>query len=261
MLELKKNGYRSWQWVASGKHPSVKDYISIGRMFPLAASFSEWLSKGYTEQKIKSGSKRTYCSWRFWVKGPAQGEISCGLLRDSSDSIGRPYPLLIMGIGFLEGWERKWELVPLACEDTWSQMERISVQPYAGVDLLEQKLSSLPGPLPDWLSSREARYQDLEGYDLMSPSDRELFCSQVRDLSEKIMGYIVLDPSNDYDRINDVEFVGSVLKQYLENAPSAVFIGGSVGISCFAFFRRPLTVSDFSTLWSGVPHRQKMDTI
>jgi hypothetical protein len=32
----------NWRWAARGKHPSVKDFFSIGLEFQLAANFSEW---------------------------------------------------------------------------------------------------------------------------------------------------------------------------------------------------------------------------
>ena len=250
----------AWRWVASGKHPSIKDYISIGQMFPLAASFSEWMSKGYSEQKSRNTSRRGPCSWRFWVKGRKQNELSCGLLKDSSDSIGRPYPLLAMGGGFLDDWEENWELVPLACENIWTQMEKITAHPFADVQSIERELAALRPPLPQWFTFRKEYEKDLRENSSLSLSDVELFCGKIRNLSEKKEGYIIFDPLSDCDIFNSVEFVEQVLKENHVSTPSVIFIGGTVDMSCLAFFRRPLTVSDFSTLWSALPQRQKIDT-
>jgi type VI secretion system protein VasJ len=49
----------------------------------------------------------------------------CGLGRDSSDSIGCPYPLLIMGEGRLKGWEKRWSQLPVQLNRTWKRMESI----------------------------------------------------------------------------------------------------------------------------------------
>ena len=254
MLELTKSS-RTWRWTASGKHPSVKDYINIGQGFPLADSFSDWLNKGYQAQRFLSSSAHSNCSWRFWVKGTSKNEISCGLVKDSSDSIGRPYPLLIMGNGPLEGWEDTWGLVPEVCETTWIQMETLSTKAFIDLKELAQHLASLPQPLPHGSPSLAAGDVDLEEHEVLSSSDVKLFSAQLRMLSGKNVGYIVLDQFNDYGRINNVQFVGRILSRHLVSAPSTVFIGGTQEMSCYAFFRRPLTVSDFSTLWTHLSQR------
>lgn len=247
-----------WRWVASGKHPSVIDYINIGQGFSLASSFSEWLSKGYQAEMPQKNSGHSGCSWRFWVKGKSKNEISCGLLKDSSDSIGRPYPLLIMGNGSLEGWEGNWNLVPEVCEAVWNRMEKLSCENFGNLKVLEQELVSLPQPLPVWSDSLKAVDSALQENSGMSSADFAFFFEQIQGLSGKNAGFIVLDQFNDYDRIIKVTLAGTVLKRCRAGVPSTVFIGGTAELTCYAFFHRPLTISDFSTLWTRLSQRLKV---
>lgn len=224
-------------------------------MFYLATSFTEWLNKGYPAQRHLNSSRPYQCSWRFWVKGKSKNEISCGLLKDSCDSIGRSYPLLIMGNGPLEGWEHHWALVPEVCEAAWIQMETLSTKTFMNLRGLEQELASLPAPLPYWSPSRTTVDDYLKENDFTSASDLELFCDQLRGLSVKSSGIIILDQFCSYDIISKTKFVGSVLGRHFDCAPRTVFIGGTNEMVCYAFFRRPLSSSDFSTLWTHLPQR------
>jgi type VI secretion system protein VasJ len=94
-----------------GKHPTVMDYFQLGSSAPLVNAFAVWAENGYQKLVAKNRKRTAFCSWRFWAKGMRKGYIACGLGRDSSDSAGRPYPLMIMGIGTLAGWEENWDLL------------------------------------------------------------------------------------------------------------------------------------------------------
>jgi len=89
-----------------GKHPVAMDYFHLGTSAPLVNAFGAWIENGY--QKVVSPARNGLAlhSWRFWARGIQKGHIACGVVRDSSDSTGRPYPLLVMGIGKLPGWEK-----------------------------------------------------------------------------------------------------------------------------------------------------------
>ena len=146
---------RTWSWFAEGKHPSVKDFISMGQVSALSTGFSNWMIKGcaelYEQQQLQGPG---HISWRFFARGARKDELACGLLRDSSDSIGRPYPFLIMGTGPAAGWEENWELLPSACNETWRLMEQLSSRPFNDVSSLEHELVSLKAPATDWAAFR-----------------------------------------------------------------------------------------------------------
>ena len=82
---------RKWNWAAVGKHPSAKDYIRIGGGSALLDAVAQWSANGYHELSPGKTQQPVYRSWRFWLKGIKKGSIICGLGRDSSDSIGRPF--------------------------------------------------------------------------------------------------------------------------------------------------------------------------
>ena len=112
-----------WHWVMCGKHPAFKDYFHLGQKLPMVTALSEWIEKGYRGVAGSKVSPANLLSWRFWAGGMDRDTLLCGVLKESTDSVGRPYPLLVAGSGPLNGWKTRWDLVPRACEQSWSQME------------------------------------------------------------------------------------------------------------------------------------------
>ena len=93
------------------------------------------------------------------MKGPRKGFLACGLLRDSSDSLGRPYPLLIIGSGSLQGWEERWDLLPLACERSWEQMESIATGTFLDFEHLQEEVRRIEPPRPQWSGFSEVQQE------------------------------------------------------------------------------------------------------
>ena len=91
----------TWCWAAVGKHPVAADYIRLGNSTSLLDAVADWVAKGYDELLRMDGRSQDSHSWRFWLRGVKKDTLICGLCRDSSDRIGRPYPLMIMGEGRL----------------------------------------------------------------------------------------------------------------------------------------------------------------
>ena len=96
----------AWKWAAFGKHPVAGDYFNAGPDDPFFQAFSGWVENGY--RQVCSGRKNStdLYSWRFWAKGHQKDSLMCGVGRDSFDTIGRPYPLVVMGAGILPDWQR-----------------------------------------------------------------------------------------------------------------------------------------------------------
>lgn len=92
-------------WAACGKHPAARDFFRVGQEFPMLKIFSRWVDDGYTVLARKNNNFLPN-SWRFWAKGAVRDFLMCGLIKDSSDRIGRNYPLLIIGTGLLRGMGR-----------------------------------------------------------------------------------------------------------------------------------------------------------
>lgn len=236
---------RRWIWAAHGKHPSAKDFFSVGRKFPLFSDFSEWIKKGYPlpsgrEQQVTGG-----CSWRFWARGTGKNELACGLLRDSYDSFGRPYPLLVIGAGELPSWEEHWEMLPLVCERVWSQIEFISTRGFSALGTFEGEIGKIRPPDPEWRASGQT-------FDDASPrlvQELERCAREARNAGDSEMGRINLgmDDSNDGHFL--IMRLNAVLKNVFARAPNTLFIGGTSNESALFFFRRPMRPVDFAALW------------
>ncbi len=125
-LGKRKKSVTNWQWDVAGKHPVAKDFFALGQRSLMAEAFTEWIRRG--ADSLISTSKELLihsCSWRFWAKTPQAGILACGVIRNSCDSVGRPFPLLVMGTGKLEKWEDNWELLPFSCEGPRRQVAKV----------------------------------------------------------------------------------------------------------------------------------------
>jgi len=220
------NAASSWVWGASGKHPVVKDYITIGGT-PIMSGLSRWMEEGYR----RVGRKTTSCSWRFFGRGPRMGDVACGLIRDSSDGAGRPFPLLIMGQGRLDGWEKVWEQLPRVLDDLWMRMEFLCSRRVFDLEELKRDIRSFPVPVLPGEHGRAAG----TGVEFPVPSGKEGFFSFAltgADLQDEAVRLL------------------TALKDHVQPVPEAVFAGGSLDESFLVAFARPLVVRDFETLWT-----------
>jgi hypothetical protein len=240
-----------WNWAAHGKHPSAKDFFKIGYSFPLADGFADWVRKGYQSAPEWDRSGTAGYSWRFWARGKTRNDLACGLLRDSSDSVGRPYPLLITGSGCLPSWEERWELLPWMCEGTWRHMEYISAQRFNNLEKLEVELLRTKPPCPDWPAihsmDREAGSPDfISRFPVLVA---EQLKNGVVRLSLNDLGNITVNSKHD-DVMELVLRMNSIMKSDSGKTPGAVFMGGTFERMFVVFFYRALNADDFKMLWS-----------
>jgi type VI secretion system protein VasJ len=242
-----------WRWAAFGKHPVASDFFRMGPDFPLARAFSDWVEKGYRGFVSKKEGYHSLCSWRFWAKGFQKNSLACGLVKDSIDSVGRPFPLLVMGTGPLRGWEEHWDLLPFACERTWGQIESLSVQMFKDLKKLEGEVRGVRPPIPEW-SDLTSRRGDLRGFE--ATLDRDLK-GKASLLSEKAEIFLPLDQDPVHDRFTLISLWHSLLKNEGKKVPNVLFMGGTFETSCLAVFRRPLMATDFVQLWSVLSQRVK----
>ncbi len=176
----------------------------------------------------------------------------CGVLRESGDAFGRPYPLLIMGSGPMAGWEQNWDLAPFACESVWREMEYVATRPLSDFALFETEVRSLKTPSPEWQAfERQRDDHGALGSPALDGVRIRLHC-----LPEGLP-FLSLD-GQPQDQFELVGFCHRMLRAEDQAPPNAVFMGGSVGHAYFAPFRRALTKDDFVRLWS-VPERKEAD--
>ncbi len=233
-----------WHWAAAGKHPAVRDFMEVGEAFPLFHALSQWMEKGYQESS-PGKDVASLRSWRFWARGGRKNAVACGLLKDSCDQVGRPYPLLIMGTGDLEGWEEHWDLLPLACETAWGQMESFSTRMYKTFQELERDLLGMRVPATRW---NEFLTTDFSTY-TSSPSRGLIENFVPRDIFS-----VQLEPLPAQEQKMQILAWHRLCKNHVEDLPVIVFMGNAGGESTHLFMaRRALAVEDFKRLWAENP--------
>lgn len=240
-----------WQWMARGKHPGLKDYFSVGADSPLLTAICDWIERGYrglTERVDPAGRR---IAWRFWVGGHKPGTLLCGIVRDSSDSVGRPYPLMILGIGELKGWEKAWDRLPLAFEKTWTQMEAIGAR-------MSRDLKELQGEVARIVSPRlEPPGKDFgrsggNASEIRRPTkgDTEDPQPQAGDNSGNGTFFMEIKCLLPGEEAFELVSLLEPLARSSGDVPKAVFLGGHPARPMVAIFRRPLQPHDFTRLWS-----------
>jgi type VI secretion system protein VasJ len=244
----------SWNWGAYGKHPVGKDYFRAGPEDPFLHAFSDWIENGFRKLNPEKNANPLICSWRFWARGYKKGSIACGVVRDSSDSIGRPYPLLIMGTGPLKGWENHWDLLPLAFEKTWVQIEHLATGRFVDFKQMEDEVRSIKPPGFDWkvLEHQREFPEEIEpSSNGRSRWDLPELEKRIISLREKPETFIPLRggrPDDHFDFVSLLHFL--VKKNHTGAVPNSIFMGGVPDNTYLAVFMRPLAPTDFVRLWS-----------
>jgi type VI secretion system protein VasJ len=246
-----------WLWFATGKHPAAGDYFRVGGDFPMAKSLAKWMTAGYSSVSSQGFSVSALKAWRFWASGPSRGQICGGILRDSSDKFGRPYPLLMAGTGPLQGWEEAWDLVPMVLEKSWQKMERLATRSFGQLQEVEDELLGFSPPSPEWARCRAERDEIILNKTAMSGGGQtaleELKSRHVPPARETEL-IIPVNETLHLDPTAVLSHWQMVLKGDKDGTtPNAVFLGGLQEKSFLVFFRRALVPGDFHKLWSLKP--------
>lgn len=221
------NTANAWTWSASGKHPVVKDFIRIGAETPAAITFSRWVEEGYAHI---SGHASMH-SWRFFARGAQPRELVCGLLRDSFDGAGRPFPFLIVGAGKIEGWEKHWVNLHEVLDSVWERLEFLGTRRLSDLAELKADVSRLPSPVfqKDW---QPARIPEVKGASF--------------DAQE---GMLAMSLKGTGDHSGEIVHGLMALEARSSSAPDAVFIGGPLERPFLVAFTRQINAADFGRLW------------
>ncbi len=231
-----------WKWAACGKHPAAKDYFAFRVATPLMKAFSEWVERGYRD--FTGSNKKAFgqSSWRFWSRGTRKGELLCGLLKDSSDGIGRPYPLLVMGSGVIKGWENGWASLFQALSSVWNQMEHISSRRFDHLNQLEVEVGNLPNPAPNERGPKPAQETGLQ--------EKQTARQKALQLTDNGELWLALDGCSAADPTSAVQVWGALLADQGIETPNALFMGGIPERLALALYKRSLNAGDFTRLWS-----------
>jgi len=241
-------GSRAWSFFAQGKHPLAKDYLCLGTESRLSFGLSGWLERGFLPLAADAGPR----SWRFWARGAGQGALALGLLRGSCDSIGRPYPLLILGQGPLPGWEDNWDLLTLVCDPVWREMERLAETGEGAVPELERRLVALASPRGEWArAAKQCRTAGDDGnYGSSGNYGRSGDSWNSGDSGGELLDSLAHDSFGDPD--GGLAFrVTRLFRERGVTLPSLGFLGGAPGAYRYLLFQRALRGSDFGMLWQS----------
>ncbi len=105
-----------------GKLPAKRDFVAVSAPKRFIRIWEPWVEQGMTESRAhgcEAEWKRAFSSapvWRFWL-GPALcGETITGAFMPSRDSLGRLFPLTLIGVA-----EKGEALTPpdVDCRDPW----------------------------------------------------------------------------------------------------------------------------------------------
>lgn len=246
-------GAGAWRFAAIGKHPAAGDYLRLGDATPLISGIAAWVDGGYVTVEGKKRGMADSSSWRFWTKGNGPGELACGVVRDSSDRFGRPYPLLLIGAGTVREWERNWDLLPYACLPVWERAEYLGAQRYEEIGRFETAIRGLTFPVPEWAAwsaRRKREAVDPTGGDGSAHLDQEPGREGGGTVPGGSSRFVRLDGG--YGKEPFPQALGwlSRIREIDAEPPNAVFFGGTLSRSYLGLFRRRLSPPDFARLWN-----------
>lgn len=225
-----------------GKHPAAKDYVRIGAQSPLMEAVGSWAVKGYDKLSPAKEQNQQMHSWRFWLQGGKKGTLICGLGRDSSDSIGRPYPIFIMGEGVLKGWTKNWTQLTSQLNAVWKSMESLIARRFDDIRVLEEEVLNL-NPPPEKVNNSIAP----EG-ETVSCEKELTACRQ--SIAEKGYGMIRLNSCEGDNPHSTAGHIHARLHECCKKAPLGVFLGGTPQKSHIFVLERPMNTEDFVRLWT-----------
>jgi type VI secretion system protein VasJ len=244
-LGKRKKTEINWQWDVAGKHPAARDFFALGPKSLMVEAFTEWIRRG--AEGLVAVSKELLvrsCSWRFWAKTPQAGVLTCGVIRNSCDSVGRPFPLLVMGTGKLENWEENWELLPFACERVWGQMEQLASKNYGSFELLQEDVHMLRPPRRQWDEMNVEKIALTEKPE--SRLDVDLPFGQFE--QDKAL-FVPFQDFGQKDFFAMIDNVHSQLKLKVKVVPNSFFMGGLTEQPGLVLLKRPLSRDDFERMW------------
>lgn len=242
---------KSWQWDLAGKHPAARDFFALGPRSLVAEAFTDWIHRG--AESVVAVSKETLvrsCSWRFWARTPQTGIVACGVIKNSCDSAGRPFPLLVMGSGMLDKWEKNWDLLPFACEGIWRQMEELASKNYASFELFQEDVRLLHPPQNCWKELQ----QEKSALATTMTSEEDDGLAALQQVNQEL--FLPFQYTGSYDFFTMISKIHSQLKMQEGAPPHSLFMGGLIDNPGMAFFKRPLSGQDFERMWVPGMHME-----
>lgn len=255
MLGKIKNAHSGWLWMAVGKHPVARDYFKVGADEPLLAAFADRIESGYRRMTDSGRQPGAGNGWRFWVRGGKKHRLLAGICRNSSDSVGRNYLLVVAGSGSLDGWESHWDLLTLALESCWARAEELAAKRFLDFDHLREAMRFIPPPSGDWARWRGILQDAASQFQRSSESPLAALDlgPALRSFSKQAAAVLQIEAIAPGMESEHLAVLMTRLKRNGAGPPLAAFLGGGGRDTELALFRRPLSREDFTRLWTDAP--------
>ncbi|MCJ8501795.1 type VI secretion system-associated protein TagF [Desulfatitalea alkaliphila] len=232
---------RSWQWHAAGKHPVAPDFIHLRGGTPILEVVADWMTKGYDALAGRPQSMVSrYHLWRFWLQGGQADHLICGVVKDSSDRLGRPHPLMIAGSGPLAHWQRRWPLLAVQLDPLWEEVEQTAARRFDNLRDFGDAVARLGRPAAD---------ENTVAAPPSAPIAAERLADCQNALQSDGRAFIALDDDLAVDPLAKVVAWHTQLDRCCPEVPRAVFIGGPLERAHLVIFRHALATADFIRLW------------
>jgi type VI secretion system protein ImpM len=233
---IRHNG--KWTFAACGKHPTAADYVALGDNSPWFSAMSRAVASAYTGILARGVSPDDLMPWDFWIALEHRDGIACGRLIPSRDRMNRPYPLLIMGQGSLQGWVGFWERLPLAMESTWDGMVGLANLQGRSLDALIDGLAILPAP--DGCGDAQWNAVNKSGH----PETEVARCLQMDGVAR-----MDFNGAPEWSRV--AASVAGLMKNSVQAQapPRAMFLHRGSAMTSIRLFFRPVAPSDLVDMW------------
>lgn len=156
---------------------------------------------------------------------------------------------MVLGTGVLEEWERNWECLPVFFEKLWESLEYLTTRRLNGLYDLEKTIISIK--LPENNPERFAEIKDTLKRISLESADESNARQTPGALLKERMAIISMDEKGGSEYSFRAGKWSSLSKTYAEEAPKAVFWGGTEKKHYLALFRRSINTEDFIRLWSA----------
>jgi type VI secretion system protein ImpM len=219
---------------AYGKHPAFDDYFSINMEPPLATALSSWVETGMKSGGITAGNKNQIRSFRFWVLGIKKEELILGIVRDSSDRLGRIYPLLILGKTRLKNRDREWPKIFNGFDRVFRAFEAMTTARYTAFKEFENSLLKV-----------QFYDSDFKPSDTRLSNGMTVWFTHLQESASSMISVAAL-----MDKFDAQPHDLQKKKRMNLSPPGAVFLGGLPDTPMVNLYNRPLGTRDFQTLFN-----------